>query len=434
MTPPASSGSPRPSGSGPSLGQPAWMIAATTRTVMAALEAAKPGSARFVGGCVRNQLMGHPVDDIDIATQLPPDKVMEALVAAGLRAIPTGLDHGTVTAVSRGRPFEITTLRQDVETDGRRAVVAFTEDWAEDAARRDFRLNALYAEPDGTLHDPTGGGLDDARQGRVIFIGDADRRLREDYLRILRFFRFNAWYGAGLDPDGLAACRRHAEGLSRIAAERIWKEMQRLLAAPDPLATLDAMVAAGVWAAILPTPGLRADAGEARARLRALLANEAHLGLPADPMRRLMTLVPRDPGALTEAAASLRLSNAERDRLLAWADPRLDTLVAGDGPSARAAIYRLGAEAVLDRAVLEPETTPEAASTVHALAQTWQPPVFPLGGEAAKAVGLSGPDIGAALGDVEAQWVAGDFLADEAALRDALSSWRPPSRSDSPRS
>jgi len=169
-----------------------WLDRASARAVIEALEAVRPGSARFVGGCVRNSLMKRAVDDVDIATQLPPETVLDTLKRSGLRAIPTGLEHGTITAVSDGELFEITTLRRDVETDGRRAVVAFTEDWAEDAARRDFRMNALYAEPDGTLHDPTGGGLNDAETRRVIFIGDPDQRLREDYLRILRFFRFNA--------------------------------------------------------------------------------------------------------------------------------------------------------------------------------------------------------------------------------------------------
>ena len=173
---------------------PDWLNTPETRAVMAALEAARMGGARFVGGCVRNTLMGQPVDDIDIATQLKPDETLKALEAAGIRAEPTGLEHGTITAIINGEPFEITSLRRDVETDGRRAVVAFTEDWAEDAQRRDFRFNAIYADRDGRLYDPTGGGLDDAAAGRVIFIGDPDQRLREDYLRILRFFRFNAWY------------------------------------------------------------------------------------------------------------------------------------------------------------------------------------------------------------------------------------------------
>ncbi len=176
-----------------SIAHAAWLKAPATRALIDALEAARPGGNRFVGGCVRNALMGLPADDVDIATQLTPDETMAAARAAGLEPIPTGIEHGTVTIISAHTPFEVTTLRRDVETDGRRAVVAFTEDWAEDAMRRDFRLNALYAAPDGAVFDPTGGGVDDAKAGRVIFIGDADERIREDYLRILRFFRFNAW-------------------------------------------------------------------------------------------------------------------------------------------------------------------------------------------------------------------------------------------------
>ena len=209
------------------LGAPDWLTSKTTRKVLDALEAERPGAARFVGGCVRNTLMGRPVDDIDIATQLLPEAVIEALELANIRAIPTGIEHGTITAVCDSVPYEITTLRRDVETDGRRAVVAFTEDWHEDAMRRDFRLNALYADPNGKVHDPVGGGLEDAALGRVIFIGNGDERLREDYLRILRFFRFNAWYGAGIDAQGLAACgapeRRAKANRRRAHLERIQK-------------------------------------------------------------------------------------------------------------------------------------------------------------------------------------------------------------------
>ena len=213
-----------------------WLKLPETRAVMEALEAAGGADcARFVGGCVRNSLMGQSVDDIDIATRLQPSATMAALKARGLRAIPTGVDHGTVTAVAGGRPFEITTLRRDVETDGRRAVVAFTEDWAEDAARRDFRLNALYAGAAGCVFDPTGGGLSDAAQGRIIFVGDPEARIREDYLRILRFFRFFAWYGTGApDAAGLAACERLSAGVERLSAERMSKELLKLLSACDP--------------------------------------------------------------------------------------------------------------------------------------------------------------------------------------------------------
>ena len=236
-------------------GQP-WLEAAATRAVIAALEAAGgPGCARFVGGCVRNALIGQPVEDVDIATTLRPEETERAIRAAGLKAVPTGLAHGTVTAISGREPFEITTLRRDVSTDGRNATVAFTDDWAEDAGRRDFRLNALYADAGGQVFDPTGEGVADALAGRVVFVGDPATRIREDYLRILRFFRFFAWYGAGEpDPAGLAACAALAPGMSRLSAERVSKELTRLLAAPDPRAAVTAMAATGVLARILPDP------------------------------------------------------------------------------------------------------------------------------------------------------------------------------------
>lgn len=237
-------------------GQP-WLESQATRAVMRALEAAGgAGCARFVGGCVRNSLLGQPVDDIDIATRLRPEQTMAALKAAGLKAVPTGVEHGTVTGVSERRPYEITTLRRDVETDGRRAVVAFTEDWAEDAARRDFRLNALYADAAGTVFDPTGGGLEDAAAGRIVFVRWAETRIREDYLRILRFFRFYAWYGRG-EPDavGLAACAKLKGGMAQLSAERVSKEMLKLLTAPDPRAAVRAMAETGVLAQVLPQAG-----------------------------------------------------------------------------------------------------------------------------------------------------------------------------------
>ena len=299
------------------------MEAQATRAVMAALQAeGGVGAARYVGGCVRDTLLrlpaamappaaGDAVLDIDIATPLAPPRVIAALERAGLKAVPTGIAHGTVTAVSQGRPFEITTLRRDVQTNGRHAVVAFTDDWAQDAARRDFRLNALYAEPDGRLHDPIGGGIADALAGRVAFVGDAATRIAEDYLRILRFFRFQAWYGRG-EPDaaGLAACAALADGLAGLSAERVAKELLKLLAAPDPLPALSAMVACGV----LQRLPLQAEV-ERLARLRAL---EDALGLPADPILRLAALSRGDPLTL---ARRLRLSNADRDRLAAAAGP-----------------------------------------------------------------------------------------------------------------
>ena len=248
---------------------------------------------------MRNAIMGRSVDDIDIATQLTPDATLDALKTANIRAIPTGIEHGTVTAIVEGQPFEITSLRRDVETDGRRAVVAFTDDWTEDAQRRDFRLNALYAAPDGTVFDPVGGGVDDALAGRVIFIGDADERLREDYLRILRFFRFNAWYGAGIDADGLAACQRQGQGLAKIAKERIWKELKKLLTAPRPLPVLVAMEQTGVLDDVLPDH-------DGTDRLHDLDLTEQLTGVQPDPMLRLMALLPRSALAVQQTHAALR--------------------------------------------------------------------------------------------------------------------------------
>ena len=211
----------------------AWMVEPGCAAVMAALSLrGGEDCARFVGGAVRNALMGLPVDDVDIATWLPPDEVVKALKAAGLKAIPTGIDHGTVTAIAERRPYEITTLRRDVTTDGRNATVAFTDDWTEDALRRDFRLNALYADVAGNVFDPTGEGVADTTAGRVVFVGDPKTRIREDYLRILRFFRFQAWYGRSkADGAALAACASLRGDLGRLSAERVQKELLKLLAA-----------------------------------------------------------------------------------------------------------------------------------------------------------------------------------------------------------
>ncbi|MEM9682546.1 MAG: CCA tRNA nucleotidyltransferase, partial [Pseudomonadota bacterium] len=228
-----------------------WMVAPETVAVLDALEHAG-AEARFVGGCVRDSLIGRQVGDIDIATDAVPERVTEALQAADIRAIPTGIDHGTITAVANGVPFEITTLRRDVETFGRHATVAYTDDWIEDAARRDFTINALSLGRDGTLFDPFGGEAD-LRAGRIRFVGDARARIQEDVLRLLRFFRFHAYYGRnGLDADGLAACREFATRLSGLSAERIWTELRRLLLAPEPTFVLREMGASDILAEILP--------------------------------------------------------------------------------------------------------------------------------------------------------------------------------------
>ena len=401
-----------------------WMKAPATSAVVAALQGeGGAGAARYVGGCVRDTLLGLPKAlaepdeggaalDIDIATPLTPERVFAALERAGLRAVPTGIAHGTVTAVSRGRPYEITTLRRDVETDGRHAVVAFTDDWAEDAARRDFRLNALYAEPDGRLHDPTGGGIADALGGRVVFVGESRTRIAEDYLRILRFFRFQAWYGRGPpDADGLAACAELAGGLKGLSAERVSKELLKLLGAPHPDRALEAMAHTKVLAR-LP---LSADT----AGLRRLCALERALGLAADAALRLAALSTGDPG---ELAQSLRLSNALRERLVEAAGS-LDVAEVLDDPRAlRRSLYALGPAAWRDRLLLHAASA-DAHRVRAALdaAEAWPPPPFPLTGADIKAEGVAqGPNVGRVRREVEAWWIAHDFPDDLAALQTEL--------------
>ena len=369
-----------------------WLADPALHRVFEALD----GQARVVGGCVRNALMGFPIDDVDVATPLTPDAVTERLKAAGLKAVPTGIEHGTITAVADRRPFEITTLRRDVTTDGRNATVAFTDDWSEDAGRRDFRLNALYADLDGTIFDPTGQGIADAEAGRIVFVGDPETRIREDYLRILRFFRFFAWYGRG-EPDaaGLRACAALKDGMGRLSAERVSKELLKLLAAPDPRRTVRLMADAGVLALVLPAAG-------------SLDLFAAMVGVSTDPLLRLSALLPDAPEAVGEAARALRLSNAEKDRLvLAVRDGPLDPGM-GDA-QARASLYRLGRARFEDQA-RRAQAAGGDVSRLLDLAAAWPSLRMPVDGHAAKAAGATdGLAIGRALKAFEAEWIAADF-------------------------
>jgi poly(A) polymerase len=397
-----------------SLGQPHWMAAPETMAVLDALEAAGGADcARFVGGCVRNTLIGRPVDDIDIATVLTPEQVTAALEAAGLRAVPTGIDHGTVTAVSNHHPYEITTLRRDVSTDGRRAVVAFTRDWAEDAQRRDFTLNSLYARRDGSIFDPTGHGVADARAGRIVFVGEPEQRLAEDYLRILRFFRFLAWYGRG-EPDAaaLAACAKMKAHIGHLAAERISKELLKLLAADDPRPAVRLMAEASVLSEILPgAPDI--------ARFEGLVALEADQLFECDALLRLAALLPDDQLAAAKLAEALRLSNAERDRLVAALSqtPRLKSWMSPR--EIRREVYRTGLTTFCDRAKLAWATSASTAATPQwrgliALAEGWPRPTFPLTGEDVLKAGVpKGPLVGQVLKEVEDWWIDHDFLDDK---------------------
>ncbi len=380
-----------------------WMIAA--RRVMDALEDARPGCARYVGGCVRNALLGEPVADIDIATQLAPDEVARVMQAAGVAVHPTGIEHGTLTVVADHQPYEVTTLRRDVETDGRRATVAFTEDWMEDAQRRDFRINALYADREGNVLDPTGGGLDDLAARRIVFVGDPEMRIREDYLRILRFFRFCAWYGrTAPDAAGLAACAALKAGLDGISVERIWMETRKLFAAPDPMSAVEAMESSGVLAQIYP---------EARGLdlLRKLVALEKAQGRAPDAMLRFLSLFWKDAAAVRAVANRLKLSNDERDRLN-WPAGHVAPLSPDMTPhAARVAVYEAGAQVVIDRARLSWAATGDPAwADVIDLAERWERPAMPLAGGDLLARGYtSGPALGQALRKAETAWIASDF-------------------------
>ena len=386
-----------------------WMNAPDTRAVVEALSAGG-SEVRFVGGCLRDALVGRSVTDIDIATPDPPARVIELLQAAGLKAVPTGIEHGTVTAVSHHRPFEITTLRHDVETYGRRAKVAFTDDWVADAARRDFTFNALSCTPDGRLYDPFGGRADLAA-GRVCFVGKAEDRIREDVLRLLRFFRFYAHYGKPpADPEALAAVHVMAPLLPTLSGERIAKEILKLLAAPDPAAVLALMRQQAVLMHVLP------EATHLE-RLARLVEIEAAEGLAADPPRRLAALL-AGPEAVGAVAGRLRLSNAIRDRMEAalQAPKPLPSLAADELKTLR---YRLSAESYRDRALIAAaEGDSTAGDDWHRVFgfSDWQPPRFPIRAQDALDRGARpGPELGQLMKELETWWIARDFHPDRAA-------------------
>jgi poly(A) polymerase len=375
-----------------------WTEAAPARKVIGALEAAAPGAARFVGGCVRDSLLGETPKDFDIATILPPPAVIAALKRAGLGAAPTGIDHGTVTGVDGHVGVEITTLRADVSTDGRRATVVFTEDWALDARRRDFRLNAIYLTADKKLYDPVG-GVADAKAGRVGFIGAPEDRIREDYLRILRFFRFSARFSAGFDAEGLAACAALKGGIAQLSAERIGDELSKILSLPRASLAVEAMARSSILAEVWPAPP-RLDVF---ARLKAL-----------DPQAAAPSGLAALWGAASEGIdAALRLSNADaqrRKRAISGAaliNPALDER------TARAILYRLGPDIWRDGLLLARAGRDVGDwSKLASLADRWTPPRFPFTGKNAIAAGAKeGPDVSKILKAVEETWIAEDFPA-----------------------
>ena len=382
------------------------------------------GEARVAGGAVRNSLMGLPVADVDIATTLRPEIVVERAKAAGIKAVPTGIEHGTVTLVIDGAPFEVTTLRRDVATDGRRAEVAFGTDWQMDAERRDLTINALYATQDGTVVDLVN-GLPDIESRAVRFIGDAATRIAEDHLRILRFFRFFALYGSGRpDAEGLKACARAKETLGKLSAERVWSEMKKLLGAPDPGRALLWMRQAGVLTEILPETekwGIDAIPG--------LIEAERVFGWKPDALLRLAAMVPADRDRLKGLAERLRLSKAEAATLDYWASaqeiaPKLaetafDRLLYRNGPQGLVMRLKLALAAARARGPGDPTALAFAGLCQRLLARAgkWQKPSFPLTGADVLAVGIpAGPRVGAALSAIEDAWVAGNFHESRAKL------------------
>jgi poly(A) polymerase len=382
---------------------------------------------RVVGGAVRNSLMGLPVTDTDLATSWAPEQVVARAEQAGIRAVPTGIDHGTVTLVIDGRGFEITTLRHDAETDGRRAKVVFGSDWQIDAERRDFTINALYAGQDGSVIDLVG-GLEDIASRTVRFIGDADARIAEDYLRVLRYFRFFAHYGAGRpDAAALKACARAREKLETLSSERVWKELKTLLKAADPGRALLWMRQSGVLSKVLPESekwGIDS--------IGPLIATEAALDWEPDPMLRLMAMVPPDAERMRGLSARLKMSRAETDRLVKWAAAPVVAADAGDHGARPAALppwrgsavdrIRLSLVSARSRTETDPSALTEAAGHSRHLARAlgWERPVFPVAGADLIARGMTpGPEMGAQLASLEERWVESNFTLDKAALLDA---------------
>jgi poly(A) polymerase len=401
----------------------AWFQDAKLQRVLTLLNS-DGGEARIVGGAVRNSLMDLPVSDMDIATTLRPEAVQARAEEAGIKCVPTGLKHGTVTLVVESRPFEVTTLRRDVETDGRHAEVEFTDDWKADAERRDLTINALYADQAGQVHDYTG-GLQDIETATIRFIGSAAERIEEDHLRILRFFRFFAFYGRGRpDADGLKACAAARKRLGSLSAERVWAEAKKLLSAKDPFRALLWMRTAGVLTEILPeTEKWGIDA------IPSLVRAEEKFGWAPDPMLRLAAIVPPVVERVAAMAERLKISSAERRFLEQWAGyPEIaDTLSA---PQLRKLLYELGADGAIAKlklgitsAVAKGDDDLDALRRLGALtklldmAADWQKPVFPVKGNDLIDKGFQpGPEMGSILSRLEQRWIASDFTLSKADL------------------
>jgi poly(A) polymerase len=393
-----------------------WLKDESLQRLLAVL-AADGEAARVVGGAARNTLLGQKVSDIDIATTCLPEETLQRAIGAGFKAVPTGMDHGTITVVAHGRPFEVTTLRADIATDGRHAEVAYGRDWQVDANRRDFTMNALYVEADGTIIDLVG-GLADVESRTLRFIGDPEQRIREDYLRILRFFRFFAWYGKGRpESEGLKACARLKDGLARLSAERIWSEVKKLLSAPDPSRALLWMRQAGVLTAVLPESekwGIDT--------IHSLVKTEQELRWEIDPLLRLASMIPPDIGRIAEMASRLKLSNSERARLEAWAETAMPQPEISESGFAKR-LYRSDQQGMRDRLTLAlVSARAEAINDNSAMMRaghlsklleyldSYERPKFPVSGSDLLAAGLEkGPEIGKVQRALEDDWIKSGF-------------------------
>lgn len=404
-------------------GRADWLGEKHLQRLLAAL---KEGGeeARVAGGAVRNALIGQPVADIDIAATTVPEETIRRAEAAGFKTVPTGIEHGTITAIGGGKAYEVTTLRADIETDGRRAKVIYGRDWKLDAERRDFTINALYADADGTVVDLVG-GVADIEARRLRFIGEPEARIREDYLRILRFFRFFAWYGDGRpDAEGLKACARLKDGLSRLSAERVWSELKKLLSASDPSRALLWMRQAGVLTAVLPESekwGIDAIHG--------LVRTEKDLGWNAGPLLRLEAMVPPDAARMKVLAERLRFSTSEGERLKQWALTASPESKTTETELAKRLYFgnrdgfldrlRLALAAARTRAVEDNQAMLEAGgySRLLGFALKWEKPTFPIKGADLTELGASpGPKLGATLKNLEKEWVDSGFAMDRGAL------------------
>ena len=404
--------------SGASIAKARWLADAGLQKLLSVLSA-DGEEARIAGGAVRNALLGEPVTDIDIATTNLPEAVIARAEAAGFKTVPTGIDHGTVTVIAGGTPYEVTTLRADIETDGRRARVEFGRDWQRDAERRDFTINGMYADADGQVVDLVG-GLVDLQSRTLRFIGDAEDRIKEDYLRVLRFFRFFAWYGSGRpDAEGIKASARLKAGLDGLSAERVWSELRKLLSAPDPSRALLWMRQTSVLTRVLPESekwGIDAVPG--------LIDAESAQGWKPDALLRLASMVPPDAKRLAGLAERLRLSNAEAERLQSWARADTPAATCGEAELARAA-YRGAKSGIADRMRLalasaqaksDMETTQRYGRLLSFLS-SWEKPVMPVTGNDLLAAGLMpGKALGAILKSLENEWLESNFSLNRDAL------------------